>query len=161
MHMVWNNNTISPKTKIKLYDSIVTSILIYGSESWKGLKGIEERVRRFESGCLRKIMKVRWYEHISEVEIRSRSGQRSIIERIKESRWRWYGHVLRMPEDRLPKQTTKWNAEGSRRRGRPKDTWRRTIQREMRLKNLREDDISNLAEDRTAWRSLVADLWTS
>ena len=69
--------------------------------------------------------------------------------------------VRRMPECRLPKQTTKWNAEGSRRRGRPKDTWRRTIQREMRLKNLREDDISNLAEDRTAWRSLVADLWTS
>ena len=81
-------------------------------------------------------MKVRWYEHVSEDDIRRRSGQRSIIERIKERRGRWYGHVLRMPETKLPKQTILWNLEGSRRRGRPKDTWRRTIQREMRLKNL-------------------------
>ena len=78
-------------------------------------------------------MKVRWYEHMSEVEVRSRSGLKTIIERIKQSRWRRYEHVLRMPEDRLPKQITKWDSEGSRRRRRPKDTWRRTIQREMRL----------------------------
>ena len=151
MSKVWNNGTISLKTKIKLYDSIVTSILLYGSESWKGLKEIEERFRRFESGCLRKIMKVRWYEHKSEVEIRHRSGQRSIIERIKESRWK----------TRLPKQMIQWNIEGSRKRGRPKDTWRRTIQRELRLNSLTEEDVSLLAEDRSAWRSLVADLWTS
>ena len=60
MNKVWNDGIISLKTKIKLYESIVTSILLYCSESWKGLKEIEERFRRFESGCLRKIMKVRW-----------------------------------------------------------------------------------------------------
>ena len=161
MNKVWSNENISLKTKIKLYDSIITSILLYGSESWKGLKEIEERVRRFESGCLRKIMHIRWFDHVSEAEIRSRSGLRSVIERIKENRWKWYGHVLRMPESRLPKQSIQWNAEGSRRRGRPKDTWRRTIQREMRLNNLREEDVASLAEDRSAWRSWVADLWTS
>ena len=67
-------------------------------------------MRRFESGCLRKIMNVQWYEHVSEEEIRRRSGQRSVIERIKENRWRWYGHVLRMPDNRLPKQTIQWIA---------------------------------------------------
>ena len=161
MSKVWSNRIISLRTKIRLYDSIVTSILLYGSESWKGLKEIEERVRIFESGCLRRIMNVRWYEHVSENEIRRRSGLRSIIERIKENRWKWYGHVLRMPESRLPKQTTQWNPVGSRRRGRPKDTWRRTMQRELRMHNLREEDVPSLAEDRSAWRRLVADLWTS
>ena len=111
--------------------------------------------------CVRYLLHVRWYDHVSEAEIRRRSGLRSIIQRIKENRWKWYGHVLRMPENRLPKQSIQWNAEGSRRRGRPKDTWRRTIQREMRLNNLREEDVASLAEDRSAWRSLVADLWTS
>ena len=161
MSKVWSNGTISLRTKIRLYDSIITSILLYGSESWKGLKEIEERVRIFESGCLRRIMNVRWYEHVSENEIRRRSGQRSIIERIKENRWKWYGHVLRMPASRLPKQTTQWNPAGSRRRGRPKDTWRRTMQRELRMHNLREEDVPSLAGDRSAWRRLVADLWTS
>ena len=123
---------------------------MYGSASWKGLKDIEERIRRFESGCLGKIMDVRWFEHVSELEIRRRSGQRSVIERIEESKLRWHGHVLRMPENRLPKQAIQLNAEGSRRRGRPKDKWRRTIQRDMMLNNLREEDVVVLAEDRHA-----------
>ena len=161
MNKVWSNENISLKTKNKLYESIITSILMYGSESWKGLIEIEERVRRFESGCLRKILHVRWFDHVSEDEIRRRSGKRSVIERIKENRWKWYGHVLRMPENRLPKPSIQWNTEGRSRKRRPKDTRRRTIQREMRLNNLREEDVTSLAEDRSAWRSSVTDLWTS
>ena len=62
-----------------------------------------------------------------------------------------------MPENRLPKQTIKWNLEISWRRRRSKDTWRGIIQPEKRLKYSREDEISGLADDRSAW-SLVADL---
>ena len=86
MSKVWNSSNISLKIKIKLYDSIITVILLYGSESWKGLKEIEERIRRFESGCLQKIMNVQGYKHVSEEEIRRKSGQRSVIEKIKQNR---------------------------------------------------------------------------
>ena len=106
-------------------------------------------------------MNVQWYEHVSEEEKRRRSGQRSVIERAKQKRCRWYRHVLRMPDNRLFEQTILRNAEGSRRRGRPKDTWTRTIQREISMSNLREEDMSSLAEDITTWRRLVADLWTT
>ena len=106
-------------------------------------------------------MHVRWFDHVIRDEIRRRSGQRSVIEIIKENRWKLYGHVLRMPENRLPKQSIQWNAENSRRRGSPKDTWRRTIQREIMLNNLREENVTSLVEDRSVWRSWVADLWTS
>ena len=58
MSKVWSNGTVSLRTKIRLYESIVTSILLYGSESRKGLKEIEERVRIFESGYLGRIMNV-------------------------------------------------------------------------------------------------------
>ena len=103
---VWNAHNVSLSTKLKLFNSIVISVLIHGSESWKGLKESENRVRRFESGCFRTIMKIRWYDHVSEVELRNRTGQRSVVEVIKMRRWRWYGHVLRMPESRLPKQAS-------------------------------------------------------
>ena len=55
-----------------------------------------------------------------------------------------------MPELRLSKQTTQGNPENSRRRGRPKDTWRRTIPRELRMNNLHEEDVSSLVEDRSS-----------
>ena len=155
---VWNAHNVSLSTKLKLFNSIVISVLIYGYESWKGLKEIENRVRRFESGCLRTIMKIRWYDHVSEVELRNRTGQRSVVEVIKMRRWRWYGHVLRMPESRLPKQAISWTPTGRRNVGRPKDTWRRTMKREMRDKNLDQSKVMAMAQDQSAWRTFVADL---
>ena len=59
MSRVLNQYAISLKTKIKLYDSIGTSMLLYDGESWKGHKEMDRRVRRFESGCLRNITKVK------------------------------------------------------------------------------------------------------
>ena len=59
----------------------MVSVLIYGCESWKGLKQIENRVRIFESGCLRKICNIRWTDHVSEDELRRRTGQPSVIDR--------------------------------------------------------------------------------
>ena len=104
-------------------------------------------------------MKIRWYEHVSEEELRLRTNQQSVIEKIKITRWKWYGHVLRMSDERLPKQVLDWRPEGRRRVGRPKDTWRRTLTRETIQKNLREADVRQKAEARATWRSFVADLW--
>ena len=86
LNKVWNAQNISLSTKLKLFSSIVVSILIYGCESWKGLKEIENRVRRFESGCLRKILNIRWFDRVSEVELRRRTGQRSVVELVKSRR---------------------------------------------------------------------------
>ena len=161
LNKVWKEERLSLSTKLRLFNAIVVSVLLYGCDSWKGLQEIEERVRRFESNCLRKIMKIRWHEHVSEEELRQRSGQQSVVEKIKIARWKWYGHVLRMSDERLPKQALSWRPEGRRRVGRPKDTWRRTLTREMNRKNLQEEDVRRRAEDRATWRSFVADLWAT
>ena len=160
MKKVWNSSGISQKTKLKLFNAIVMAVLLYGCESWKGLRDVELRVRRFESNCLRKIMNIRWFEHISEEQVRERSGQKTVIETIRYQRWHWYGHVLRMPEYRLPKQALNWTPEGSRRVGRPKDTWRRTIGRDKREKNI-DVNVEALAQLRVDWRNFITALWVS
>ena len=138
---VWNENGMSLRTKLKLFNSIVLSVLLYWCESCKGLKEIEERVRRFERGCLRNILKIRWFEIVSEEELRRRTGQLAIIEKLRVNQWRLYGHVLRMPEERISKQALRWRPEGRRRIGRPKDTWQRTIQRDLTEKALDRADV--------------------
>jgi hypothetical protein len=148
MKKVWTKSGMSLITKLRLFNSIVISILLYGCETWKGLKEIETKFRRFESNCLRKIMKIKWYEHVSEEEVRRRSGQQSVVEKIRYHRWRYYGHVLRMDEDRLPRQILEWQREGTRRVGRPKDTWRRTMERYMRNNNLVVEEVEECALDR-------------
>ena len=159
MKKVWNSRGMSLKTKLKLFNGTVMSILLYGCETWKGLKEVETKIRVFESNCLRKIMDIKWYEHVTEEEVRRRSGQKSVIEKMRIRRWSYYGHALRMGEQRLPKQVLSWTPEGSRRRGRPNDTWRRTIQRDLRTKGLVAEDVERLAECRGEWRRFIADLW--
>jgi hypothetical protein len=48
---------------------------------------------------------------------------KNILEVIEEKRLRWFGHVKRMPGNRLPRKILEWEPEGTRRRGRPKERW--------------------------------------
>ena len=118
-------------------------------------------MRRLESNCVRRITKIQLYDHVREEELRRRTGQQSVVEKIKIARWKWYGHALWLPDDRIRKQALSWRLEGRRRVGRPKDTWRRTLTRKMQQKNLLKEDVNRKAEDRTACRSFVADLRTT
>jgi len=52
-----------------------------------------------------------------------RCKERSILDDINTKQLKWYGHVQRMEEGRLPKQAMKCNPPGRRKRGRPKLTW--------------------------------------
>ena len=40
---MWRNKNISLKTKLRLYNSNVLSVLTYGAETWKKLRRLKER----------------------------------------------------------------------------------------------------------------------
>ena len=93
---------------------------------------------------------------ISNEEIRKRSGMRTIDEQVRIRRWKWLGHVLRMLSDKNPKIALTWAPEGKRRSGRPRETWRRTINKErehLGFKSWGEAEID--ARDRDAWRRRI------
>ena len=47
-------------------------------------------------------------------------------------RWRWIGHVMRREQDNITRTALHWIPEGKRKRGRPRNTWRRTVESELR-----------------------------
>ncbi|PSN34532.1 hypothetical protein C0J52_26475 [Blattella germanica] len=55
----------------------------------------------------------------------------SLAEDIKTAQLRWFGHVKRMREDRLPKKIFEWQPMGRRKRGRPNITWTEGILKTM------------------------------
>ena len=77
-----------------------------------------------------------------------------------QSRLRYLGHVLRMPEERAPKAAL---SEALKRvnssvRGRPKLCWLATVRNDLAARNLDPNDwqsVTALAQDREAWRSEV------
>jgi hypothetical protein len=73
------------------------------------------------------------------------------LEVTEEKRLRWFGHVKRIPGNRLPLKILEWEPEGTRRRGRPKERWIDGVRRSMTNHGLREEDT----KDRDRWRNLV------
>ena len=52
----------------------------------------------------------------------------------------------------------RWTPEGKRSRGRPKTTWRRTVEKGLRELNYSWNTIEKLAKDRQCWKDFVAAL---
>lgn len=53
---------------------------------------------------LRSILRIRWHDKVSNTEVLNRANS-TITEALRaNARLRWTGHVLRMPDSRLPKQ---------------------------------------------------------
>ena len=65
---------------------------------------------------------------------------------VKERRLRWLGHVLRMEDDRIPKQATRWQIDSftRRRAGRPRSNW---ITRDLKSIGMAWEDAEQAAVD--------------
>jgi hypothetical protein len=77
--------------------------------------------------------------------------RKNILEVTEEKRLRWFGHVKRMPENRLPLKILEWEPEGMRKRQRPKERWIDGVRWSMTNHGLTEEDT----RDRHRWRNLV------
>jgi hypothetical protein len=60
-------------------------------------------------------------------EIMGVKGKPDIIDIAEKKRLQWYGHVKRMPEERIPKLITEWITQERRKRERPRKTWMKGV----------------------------------
>ena len=158
LNNVWKSSQYSKKTKIKLYQSCVLSTLLYGSECWRMTEGDLNKLSTFHTKNLRRILRIFWPETISNQELLARCNQNSMETIIKQRRWRWIGHVCRRERDNITRTALHWTPEGKRKRGRPKNTWRRTVEGEMKTLQQTWGTIQRRAQNRQEWRAFVAAL---
>lgn len=159
---IWQASNISRKTKTSLFKSLVLSVLLYGCETWKLTKGDERKLDVFQSKCLRKILKIRWQQHISNKSVLDTAEVEKISEVVRRRRWNWVGHVLRKDRASDCAVALGWTPEGRRKRGRPKTTWRRVVEEERNSAGWNSWNIARrAAANRTQWRSDVQALCAS
>ena len=84
-----------------------------------------------------------------------RTRQQPIALEIRRRKWRWIGHTLRKDQSNITRQALEWNPQGKRKRGRPKQTWRRSLIDEAKAAKLSWDTIKRAAKDRRKWRTTV------
>ena len=93
-------------------------------------EGDAMKIDVFQNRCLRRIMKIKWQDKISNRELLERANVERLSEEVRRRRWRFIGHILRQQPDNDCVTALTWTSEGKRKRGRPKTTWRRTLEKE-------------------------------
>ena len=161
MNNVWRSTQYSTKTKLKLYQSCVVSTLLYGAECWRMTGADLAKLRSFHTTCLRRILKIFWPEKISNEDLLKRCEQQDMGTIITRRRWKWIGHVLRRDPQSITRTALHWTPDGKRKRGRPRATWRRTVESEIKAMQHSWGSLTRLAQDRQGWRSFVAALHTT
>ena len=122
-------------------------------------KGRTNKVQIFVNSCLRKILKVKWDDKIRNEEIWEKTSALPMEEELGRRRWRWIGHALRKPSNSITRQALNWNPQGARKRGRPKLTWRRGVEKDREKSGKTWSQLAKLAQDREKWRSFVCGLY--
>ena len=97
---VWLNSRIPLVKKLKVYEAQVISVIMYNCSSWAAPDIVMKKLDICHRKHLRKIMNVRWpCSMMSNNTLYRRCESKPLSERVKMSRWKMLGHVLRSPEN--------------------------------------------------------------
>jgi Domain of unknown function (DUF6451) len=55
LSQIWSTKELSKATKVKVYETLVRSVLLYNSETWTLTEKQIRRLKVFEMACLRKL----------------------------------------------------------------------------------------------------------
>ena len=152
---VWKSTSLSLKNKLRIFNSNVKSVLLYGSETWRVTKSISNKIQVFINSCLRQLLGIRWPDRITNEELLNRTNQEPINKVISRRKWRWIGHTLRKPRDDITRQALYWNPQGKRKVGRPRQSWRRSCEEELKENGHTWGSISKISQNRVRWRAVV------
>ena len=152
---IWKSRLITRKTKLRLFNSNVKSVLLYGSETWHMTEAIRKKLQTFLNHCLRIILKVFWPAWITNEDLWKEAEQKPIDHTIRERKWKWIGHTMRKEPSNITRQALRWNPAGKRSRGRPRQTWRRTVEKEMKIAGMSWGVLPLAAGNRVRWRADV------
>ena len=116
-------------------DTYILPMLLYGSDMWDMTVKSSRRLDAFDQWCLRRVLRIPFSAHVTNLEVRRRSAQPPVTQTIKVRRLRLFGHVAR--SDPMQDHTRALCAcisnpprDWRRPRGRPRQTWLRTIEKD-------------------------------
>ena len=66
---IWTSSRLSLALKMRLYNSLIISIITYSSASWTVTKAQKKLLYAFNTKALRRIVGVRWYDYVTNASI--------------------------------------------------------------------------------------------
>ena len=148
---VWSSKALSLSTKMQFFQSIVMSVLLYGGETWTMLDKHLGPLSTFQMNCLRRICGIWRIAHVPNVEILARYHTFSVESHLKSKRLRWFRHVCRRPDTRLPKKVLCGQVKDRGVVGRPRKIWNDVLLSDTQSLNITRPHSD--AQNKSAWKA--------
>jgi len=138
----------------------ILPIFLYGSEIWCLTSTLEKKIDALDNFGLRRILHIHWTDFVSSDVVRLRTGQPLLSDTIRQRRLFFFGHLCRADIGQDHSRALRACIRGPpkdwrRRTGRPRQTWLRTVEDDLRPLNFGLATARRRAMDRPAWRLLV------
>ena len=144
--------------------------MLYNSGTWGLTTTAEKRLNSFHRSQLRSLLGITWPETINNKAFYSRCQDKPLRLLVKRSRWRLFGHILRMPVDTpaVSAMTNCFHVRNEKKwKGRPRMTLPLKLHddlahvRQGTFKSIQDlVKLTSLAGDRNTWRCLINDICT-
>ena len=122
---VLSQHNIRRSTKLKVYRAVILNSLLYGCETWTLYRRHLKQLERFHMHSLQTMLNIKWQDCVSNLQVLDMAESTSIEAMILNNWLCWVGHVIRMEDNRQPKQLMFGElASGNRKQGRPQEIQR-------------------------------------
>ena len=142
---------LSTRVKGKVYNTAVRPAMLYGMETVALTRRQEAELEVAELRMLRFAMGVTRLDKIKNTHVRGTANVVRIGKKVRETRLRWYGHVLRRNAEYVGKRVIGMDLPGKRRRGRSLRRYMDVVKDDLKVVGATEKDT----EDRTKWRRII------
>ncbi|WMV37399.1 hypothetical protein MTR67_030784 [Solanum verrucosum] len=130
------------KLKGKFYRVVVRPALLYGAECWPVKNSHVQKLHVAEMRMLRWMCGHTRSNKIRNEVIREKVGVAPVVDKLREARLRWFGHVKRRCADTLVRRCEGLVVEGTRRgRGRPRKYWGELIVLGLKMESSIKDEL--------------------
>ncbi|CAG9829791.1 unnamed protein product [Diabrotica balteata] len=151
------SKTLTKKSKMSIYNTIIRPILLYAGETMTMVKKDEEDLRIAERKIMRTILgpirtEQNEYRSRTNAEIKEELKE-DIVTKIKQCRVRWLGHIWRAGDEAVTYAMIEWNPGGRKRRGRPRSKWLQEVEEDLQRAGVSE--WRGRTRDRKKWRDIV------
>jgi len=155
LRSLWHSHRISLNLKLRIFNSNVKSVLLYGSETWKVTTAVTQKLQVFVNRKLRIICGIFYPRVISNEILLQMCNQSPMVVEIGRRKWRWIGHTLRKASDDIARQAMSWNPPGKRKVGGQIVTWQSSVRREAADLGKEWKEAAELAQNRVRWSRFV------
>ena len=149
---VWDRRGISLTTKMKVYQAVVITMLLFADKSWTIYSRHPRQLNKFHISCLHKLLRIKWQNKVPNTEVLLCMGMPSIHTLLSKVQVRWVGHISHMGNEHLPKRLLYGELlVGKCPVGRPKKWFKGSLKMSLKDLEIPVKTWERLASDQVRW----------